>query len=158
MPCHPARARGLLDRGRAVVARHTPFTIRLKHRTKVDSTIDGVQLRLDPGSRATGIAITDERHQVGPTGWAGLARRGLVTIELRHRGRRIHRGMLRRAGYRRRRRSANLRYRAPRHDNRRRPNGWLAPSLRHRVDSTTSLVNRLCRYAPIVDPCRARLI
>ncbi|MFD7840924.1 RNA-guided endonuclease IscB [Streptomyces sp. NPDC059761] len=150
MPCHPARARELLDRGRAVVARQAPFTIRLKHRTRADSTVDGVQLRIDPGSRATGIAITDERHQVGPTGRTHLARRGLITIELRHRGRQIHSGMMRRAGYRRRRRSANLRYRAPRHDNRRRPNGWLAPSLRHRVDSTTSLVSRLCRYAPVV--------
>ncbi|MEV1171518.1 RRXRR domain-containing protein [Nonomuraea sp. NPDC049784] len=29
-PCRPARARKLLAAGRAVVARHTPFTIRLK--------------------------------------------------------------------------------------------------------------------------------
>ncbi|MEU8837846.1 RNA-guided endonuclease IscB [Streptomyces roseus] len=151
MPCHPARARELLDRGRAVIARQAPFTIRLKHRTRADSTVDGVQLRLDPGSRATGIAITDERRQAGPTGRTGLARRGLITIELRHRGRQIHKGMMRRAGYRRRRRSANLRYRAPRHDNRRRPKGWLAPSLRHRVESTTTLVSRLRRYAPIVE-------
>ncbi|WP_422664452.1 RRXRR domain-containing protein [Streptomyces mirabilis] len=37
---------------------------------------------------------------------------------------------------RRRRRSGNLRYRAPRFDDRRRPAGWLAPSLRHRVEGT----------------------
>lgn len=34
MPCHPARARELLGRGRAVVARQVPFTIRLKDRTR----------------------------------------------------------------------------------------------------------------------------
>ncbi|MFD7258097.1 RNA-guided endonuclease IscB [Streptomyces sp. NPDC059874] len=151
MPCHPARARELLDDGRAVVARRAPFTIRLKQRTRADSAVAGVQLRLDPGSKATGIAVTDERRHVDPTGRPSLARRGLTAIELRHRGRQIHGGMRRRAGYRRRRRSANLRYRAPRHDNRSRPSGWLPPSLRHRIDSTLALVSRLCRYAPVLE-------
>ncbi|MFD0359279.1 RNA-guided endonuclease IscB [Streptomyces sp. NPDC127110] len=151
MPCHPARARELLDSGRAVVARQAPFTIRLKHRTRAASDVAGVQLRLDPGSKATGIAVTDELHRVGPTDRTTVARRGLIAIELRHRGRQIHSGMMRRAGYRRRRRSANLRYRAPRHDNRPRSNGWLPPSLRHCIDSTMSLVTRLCRYAPVLE-------
>ncbi|WP_329383888.1 RNA-guided endonuclease IscB [Streptomyces sp. NBC_01351] len=151
MPCHPARARELLDNGRAVVARRAPFTIRLKHRTRAGSTVEGVQLRLDPGSKATGIAITDELHRIGPKGETAVARRGLITIELRHRGQQIHAGMMRRAGYRRRRRSANLRYRARRHDNRSRPDGWLPPSLRHRIDSTMSLVVRLSRYAPVAE-------
>ncbi|CAM5253403.1 RNA-guided endonuclease IscB [Streptomyces avidinii] len=151
MPCHPARARELLAGGRAVVARRAPFTIRLKHRTRAGSAVEGVQLRLDPGSRATGIAITDERHRIGPTGRTAVARRGLITIELRHRGQQIHGGMVRRAAYRRRRRSANLRYRAPRHDNRPRPDGWLPPSLRHRIDSTMAVVVRLCRYAPVLE-------
>ncbi|WP_326589626.1 RNA-guided endonuclease IscB [Streptomyces sp. NBC_01294] len=151
MPCHPARARALLDSGRAVVARRAPFAIRLKHRTRTGSTVEGVQLRLDPGSKATGIAITDERRQVDPQARAPVVRRGLIAIELRHRGQQIHRGMMRRAGYRRRRRSANLRYRAPRYENRPRPAGWLPPSLRHRIDATLSLVTRLCRYAPVVE-------
>ncbi|MFF8270641.1 RNA-guided endonuclease IscB [Streptomyces sp. NPDC016562] len=151
MPCHPARARELLDRGRAVVARRAPFTIRLTHRTRAGSTVQGVQLRLDPGSRTTGIAIVDEQERVGPQGRTAVARRGLITIELRHRGRQIHGAMGRRAGYRRRRRSANLRYRAPRRDNRTRPPGWLPPSLRHRIDSTLSLVTRLSRYAPVTE-------
>ncbi len=56
--------------------------------------------------------------------------------------------MVQRAEYRRRR-SANLRYRASRFDNRRRPEGWLAPSLQHRVDTTTDWVRRLCRIAPV---------
>ncbi|MEJ8643817.1 RRXRR domain-containing protein [Streptomyces sp. MS1.HAVA.3] len=44
----------------------SPFAIRLKHRIRAGSTVEGVQLRLDPGSKATGIAITDERRQVDP--------------------------------------------------------------------------------------------
>lgn len=151
MPCHPARARELLSTGRAVVHRHVPFTIRLKDRTRADSEVDGVQLRIDPGSQGTGIALTDEKTETDKRGDAVLVRRGLVTVELRHRGEQIRHSMRQRAGYRRRRRSANLRHRAPRSDNRTRPERWLAPSLRHRVDTTISLARRFCRYAPVTE-------
>ena len=51
---------------------------------------------------------------------------------------------------RRRRRSANLRYRAPRFLNRKnKGKGWLAPSLQHRIDTTLSWVARLRNVAPI---------
>lgn len=151
MPCHPARARELLNSGRAVVHRHVPFTIRLKDRTRADSEVDGVQLRIDPGSKATGLALTDEKTETGERGDAVLVRRGLVTAELRHRGDQIRHCMRQRAGYRRRRRSVNLRHRAPRSNNRTRPERWLAPSLRHRIDTTISLAHRFCRYAPVTE-------
>ncbi|MEU6678010.1 RNA-guided endonuclease IscB [Streptomyces sp. NPDC046925] len=151
MPCHPARARELLGKGRAVVHRQVPFTIRLKDRTRVESEVDGVQLRIDPGSKTTGIALTDEKRESGHRGEPVLVRRGLMTAELRHRGGQISHCMKQRAGYRHRRRSANLRHRAPRSDNRARPKGWLAPSVRHRVDTTVSLVNRFRRYAPVTE-------
>lgn len=151
MPCHPARARQLLDSGRAVVHLQVPFTIRLKDRTRVQSEVDGVQVRVDPGSKATGFALTDERTETDQRGEAALVRRGLIAVELRHRGDQIRHCMKQRAGYRHRRRSANLRHRAPRSKNRTRPEGWLAPSLRHRVDTTVSLMNRFCRYAPVTE-------
>jgi 5-methylcytosine-specific restriction endonuclease McrA len=50
---------------------------------------------------------------------------------------------------RRGRRSRNLRYRAPRFNNRTRSAGWLPPSLRHRIDTVMSQVARLRRLAPI---------
>ncbi|WP_327583311.1 RRXRR domain-containing protein [Nonomuraea sp. NBC_00507] len=56
-------------------------------------------------------------------------------MQLDHRGGRIRDRLAARAALRRRRRGANLRYRAPRFLNRARPQGWLAPSLRHRVDT-----------------------
>ncbi|MFE3182649.1 RRXRR domain-containing protein [Streptomyces violascens] len=74
-----------------------------------------------------------------------------MAFELQHRGNRIHLNMHRRAGYRRRRRSANLRYRAPRFSNRTRPKGWLPPSLRHRVYTCLSIARRICRYAPVTE-------
>ncbi|WP_246101271.1 RNA-guided endonuclease IscB [Streptomyces cyaneus] len=149
MPCHPARARELLGKGRAVVARQAPFTIRIKDRTRAESAVDGVQLRIDPGSKGTGLVLTDEKKETDEHGTTVTVRRALISIELQHRGDQIRACMRQRAGYRHRRRSANCRYRAPRHDNRTHPAGWLPPSLRHRVDTTCSLANRLSRYAPV---------
>ncbi|WP_217179719.1 RRXRR domain-containing protein [Streptomyces sp. AC495_CC817] len=57
--------------------------------------------------------------------------------------------MRQRAGYRHRRRSANCRYRPRRSQNRARAQGWLPPSLRHRVDTAAALVTRICHYAPV---------
>ncbi|MEU1330068.1 RNA-guided endonuclease IscB [Streptomyces sp. NPDC005865] len=151
MPCHPARARELLAKGRAVVVRQVPFVIRLKDRTYEEAEVEGVQLRIDPGSKGTGIALTDEKRELDGAGREVTVRRGLVSWEVRHRGDQIQHGLTRRRGYRHRRRSANCRYRAPRSENRRRPDGWLAPSLQHRVDTTHSMARRLFRHAPITE-------
>ncbi|MFG1749466.1 RNA-guided endonuclease IscB [Streptosporangium sandarakinum] len=139
-PCHPARARRLLAAGRAVVVRHTPFVIRLKDRTVADSTVQGVEIGIDPGSRHTGIAVFTERSG---------SRAGRYAIQLDHRGAVIRDKLAARAAYRRARRSRNLRYRAPRFLNRTRSEGWLAPSLRHRVETTMSWMDRLTRWAPV---------
>ncbi|MCW2941364.1 MAG: endonuclease domain protein [Actinomycetia bacterium] len=139
-PCHPARARRLLALGRAVVARHTPFVIRLRDRTVEQSTVQGVDLGIDPGSKHTGIAVFTT---------ASGNRTGRFTLRLDHRGGRIRDKLSTRAAYRRGRRTRNLRYRAPRFLNRTRPKGWLAPSLQHRVDTTMSWVTRLARFLPV---------
>jgi 5-methylcytosine-specific restriction endonuclease McrA len=141
MPCHPARARKLLRSGRARVHRLAPFVIRLVDREVKDSVVTGVEVGIDPGSKATGICV----FRPTPAGRAGL-----MSIEVRHRGESIHEKLQQRSNYRRGRRTRNLRYRAPRFNNRARPKGWLAPSLRHRVDNTMSMVTRLCRWAPVV--------
>ena len=172
MPCHPARARKLLKSGRARVHRLAPFVIRIVDREIEQCEVPGVVVKIDPGSKHTGIACArvDE---------AGITH-GLVSIQLDHRGQFIHEKMEQRARYRRRRRSVNLRYRAPRWRNRHPQacracgknakhnkgycgpciqkrdfvdNGYrqyrLPPSLFHRVTTTTSWVNRLSRWAPV---------
>lgn len=139
-PTTPARARKLLRQDRAVVARHTPFVIRLKDRTAGQSQVDGVELGIDPGAKHTGIAVFTAKDG---------ERRGLYAVELAHRGGRIRDKLTARSAYRRGRRTRNLRYRAPRFSNRTRPKGWLAPSLRHRVDTTMSWTTRLARWAPV---------
>jgi len=142
-PMRPDRARKLLRRGRARVHRQAPFTIRMVDvdMRDVDVQVDGVELGIDPGSRATGIAVFDTDEQG--------AREGVWLGELTHRGLQIKKALQSRSILRRGRRSRNLRYRAPRFDNRTRPDGWLAPSLQHRVDTTTAWVDRLRRWAPV---------
>jgi len=139
-PTTPARARRLLASGRAAVARHTPFVIRLKDRIAAHSVVDGVEIGIDPGSKHTGIAVF--------TTVAG-ERRGRYTVHFDHRGAAIRKKLEQRSDYRRGRRARNLRYRAPRFLNRTRPKGWLAPSLQHRVDTTTGWVDRFARWAPV---------
>lgn len=56
MPCHPARARKLLSKGRAAVYRLAPFTIILHHRD--DGDVQPIEFKVDPGSKTTGLART----------------------------------------------------------------------------------------------------
>jgi len=137
MPCSEKRARLLLERGRAVVARLHPFTIRLKDRAGGET--QPTRLKIDPGSKATGLALVRE---------AAGAQHVLMLSEVHHRGGVIRDALARRRAFRRRRRS-QLRYRPARFDNRTRPEGWIAPSLQHRVDTTLAWVERLKRLAPV---------
>lgn len=147
MPCSEKRARLLLERQRAVVHRRLPFTIRLKDR--IEGSVQPIRLKLDPGSRFTGLALVREVETVDTaTGERQRTVHPLLLAELQHRGSRIRDGLTQRAAFRRRRRS-QLRYRAPRFLNRTKPAGWLAPSLHHRVESAQTWVQRLCRLAPV---------
>lgn len=149
MPCSEKRARLLLERGRARVHRVVPFTIRLVDRKVEDSSLQPVRIKLDPGSKVTGVSLVRESKDIdAETGEVKRVAHVLLLIELAHRGHAIRDALRQRAAFRRRRRSANLRYRAHRFDNRRRPEGRLAPSLRHRVETTLTWVNRLRRWAP----------
>jgi hypothetical protein len=74
MPCHPARARELLAKGRAVVVRYVPFAIRLKDRLIEESTIAGVAVRVDPGSCGTGIVVTTDTEQLDHATGSGTQR------------------------------------------------------------------------------------
>ena len=62
MPCHPARARKLLGKGRAVVVRLRPFTIRLRDR--VGGETQEVELKVDPGAKVTGLALVRDDGEV----------------------------------------------------------------------------------------------
>ena len=141
MPCHPARARQLRQAGRARIVRYRPFTIQLMDRS--EGATQPTRLKLDPGSKTTGLALVTHfekrgRHVI----WAG---------ELHHRGDQIRKRLADRRSLRRSRRSRKIRHRAPRFNNRSRPQGWLPPSIQSRVDNGYSWATRLTQLAPISD-------
>jgi 5-methylcytosine-specific restriction endonuclease McrA len=136
-PVHPATARHLLKQGTAAVFRRYPFTIILQESCP-NVPVQNLELKLDPGSRTTGIAIKQGDKVI-------------FGAELQHRGQQIKNALLSRRQLRRNRRNRKTRYRQARFLNRTRPSGWLAPSLQHRVDTVLTWVKRLCRLAPIVN-------
>ena len=139
MPCSPARARLLLTTKRAAVLRRYPYTIVMKARA--DGDLQPIEFKADPGSKVTGVALVAEYVKRGKTVvWAG---------EIKHRGQAIKDSLDSRRGIRRSRRNRKTRYRAPRFDNRTRPDGWLAPSLMSRVHNVTTWAFRLQRFAPL---------
>jgi hypothetical protein len=136
-PCHPARARRLLTAGQAAVFRRYPFTIILKHAVPAAQP-DRLRLKIDPGSKTSGLALVHER--CGAVVWAA---------ELSHRGQQAHDALLAHRALRRSRRLRHTRYRKPRFEDRRRPTGWLPPSLQSRIQNIETWVNRLRRLCPI---------
>jgi hypothetical protein len=80
MPCSQKRARLLLDRGRAVVVRRYPFTIRLKDR--VGGATQDVRIKLDPGSKTTGIALVADADGNKPAKVLALLKRGFQTGDI----------------------------------------------------------------------------
>ncbi len=144
MPCTPKRARLLLARGRAVVHRVTPFVIRLRDRRVEDCALQPLALKIDPGSKTTGMALARVEETED-----GEVHHAVFLSEVSHRGEEVHAAKQTQANARRRRRSANLRHRAPRFDNRGIPSGWLPPSLLSRVGNIVSWTDRLMRWSPV---------
>lgn len=108
MPCSEKRARLLLKRGRARVHKMYPFTIRLVDRTQEESELQSIRLKLDPGSKTTGVAVTLDGDK------------GTVVVFL---GEIIHKRGIKakldsRRALRRSRRNRKTRYRKPRFLNR----------------------------------------
>ncbi len=132
MPTTARKARKLLEQGKAKVVSRTPFVIQLLYPTGENK--QDISLGIDAGYARIGYStITADKELI-----AG-------ELELRND---ISRLLEKRRAYRRDRRSRKW-YRRPRFDNRKRKDGWLAPSLQHKFDSHIKLVERLKRILPI---------
>src|SRR5271157_4371248 len=138
-PCHEAKARKLLDAGKAAIFRMRPFTIILKYAVE-NPTVPELRVKLDPGSKTTGIAVVDD--QSGKVVFAA---------ELSHRGHTIKESLDSRRAIRRGRRNRKTRYRKARWQNRRRKSGWLSPSLQSRIANILTWVARLSRLCRITN-------
>lgn len=123
MPCSESRAQT------ARVRTMAPFTIRLVDRRQEASALQNLRVKLDPGPKTTGIAVTLD---------GALGTKASFIGEFVHRtsikARLDARGTVRRSW-----RFRHTRYRAARFLNRRRPPGWLPPLLEARVDETRSM-------------------
>jgi 5-methylcytosine-specific restriction endonuclease McrA len=150
MPCTEKRGRQMLARGRARVHRLVPLVIRLTDRAAKTCALQPLRIKLDPGSKTTGLGLVRDVTVVdAETGELGTGAAVLSLMDLVHRARQISEALTARRSMRRRRRGANLRHRAPRFSNRTKPRGWLAPSLQHRVNTCMTWVARLRRWAPV---------
>ncbi|WP_413172618.1 RNA-guided endonuclease IscB [Anabaena azotica] len=136
-PIHSAQARQLLRNKKAAIFRQFPFTIILKE-SRPDSPVSLLRLKIDPGAKFTGMALVNDS-----TGEVVFA------AELKHRGFAIRDALTSRRQLRRSRRARKTRYRQPRFLNRKRPEGWLAPSLQSRIENIKTWVKKLRQFAPI---------
>ena len=137
-PLMPTKRHGkvkhLLRSGQAVIVKRTPFTIQLLY--EGTGYVQPVVLGVDAGSKTVGLSATTEKEELY---------RAEATLRTD-----ITKLLSERRQYRRIKRS-RLRYRKPRFSNRVRTKqkGWLAPSIRHKVDSHLKLVERVHEILPI---------
>ena len=127
------RVRRLLRKGLAVVVDYRPFTIQLAYDTP--NGVQGVSLGVDAGTKHVGLSATAKKKV-------------LFEAELLLRSDIVEKLSTRRE-FRRTRRNRKTRYRKYRFLNRTKKPGWLAPSVRQKVDSHIHWISRICKFLPI---------
>jgi 5-methylcytosine-specific restriction endonuclease McrA len=140
MPCHPSRARELINKGKAYIYKYAPFTIILTY--EKESTGQEIEVKFDPGSKTTGIVLVGKFKRGDRVIWAA---------NLMHRGQAIKDLLESRSSSRGSRRARNTRYRPARFDNRTREEGWLPPSIQSRVDNIENWAIKLNKLVPITE-------
>ena len=135
MPCSPAKARHLLDDGKAKVVKRTPFTIKLLYGST--EYTQPVILGVDAGSKTIGVS-------------ASTAKEELFAAEVMPRNDVVENLSTRRE-FRSARRNRTTRYRKPRFDNRvhSKNKGWLAPSVEVKIQEHITSIKRVCAILPI---------
>jgi 5-methylcytosine-specific restriction endonuclease McrA len=127
----------LLNCARAAVYRRYPSTLILKEDERGEEG-EPSRLKIDPGSKATGIAVVNDAS--GQVVWAG---------EQTHRGEQVKARLEQRRACRRSRRQRHTRYRPARFLNRRRRSDWLPPSMESRIANALTWVARLRRWCRV---------
>ena len=138
MPCRPSKARKLLKNGLAEKRwnKLSQFYLQLKFQPKSELNVNQqVCLAVDPGSKWDGIAI--------------VSRKGVLTCGMLVLLSKVAEKLTQRREMRRARRYRKTPRRAKRFDNRRRRDGWIAPSQKVKVDFRTKIVDELCRLYPV---------
>lgn len=132
-----AKVRVLLKQQKAKVITNCPFTIQLLYNST--DYAQPISLGIDAGSKHIGLSATTEEKVLYES---DVALRNDITDLL------SARRALRHA-----RRNRKTRYRKARFDNRvhGKNNGWLAPSIREKIDSHMTVVDKVCKLLPITN-------
>ena len=135
MPTYPAKARHLLEKGKAKVVKRTPFTIQLTYPT--GEAKQPITLGVDAGSKHIGMSASTEKAELFA-----------CEVELRQD---ISKNIAERKEHRVVRRSRKTRYRKPRFNNRvhAKKKGSLAPSIENRIEAHISRIKEVCKILPV---------
>jgi 5-methylcytosine-specific restriction endonuclease McrA len=127
------KVRKLLKQKLAKVVKREPFTIQLLYDT-TEYTQD-ITVGIDIGSKTIGVSAISNNKELFS-----------AEIILRQDIRKL---LLERKECKRKRRYRKRRYRKPRFINRKKPNGWLPPSIKWKVDAHIRTINFLSKILPI---------
>lgn len=133
MPCSPRKARVLLKAGKAHVVRMVPFTLQLLYGSS--GYKQEVSLGIDAGTQHIGVSATTEKAV-------------LFEAEVQPRTD-IQELLATRSQFRRARRSRKTRYRKCRFLNRKKAEGWLAPSIEHKVAVHLKTIRLVHKILPV---------
>jgi RRXRR protein/HNH endonuclease len=133
MPCQPRKARLLLQEGKAKVAKMVPFTIQLLYGSS--GYKQAISLGVDAGTQQIGVSATTEQKVLFE---AEVLPRSDIQARLSTRSQ-----------FRRARRSRKTRYRKVRFLNRKKSNGWLAPSVQHKVETHLKTIRLVHKILPV---------
>ena len=132
MPCSQRKARLLLKQKKAKIIGYKPFIIQLCYAT--GEAKQEVTVGIDEGMKHIGIAIVSQGKVLAKG-----------EVELRQD---VHSLLTTRAQYRRSRRSRKTRYRKARFLNRKKPKGWLPPSIQAKLDANFAWIDKFCSLVP----------
>ncbi len=137
-PLMPTKRHGkvkhLLRQSRAKVVQVNPFTVQLTYDS--DTYTQPCKLGIDSGYQNIGISVVSNNIEL-----FSATITLLLNIVKRLKERHIYRSQ----------RRSRLRHRKPRFDNRKRNNGWLAPSIQHKLDSHIRIVELVKKILPITE-------
>ncbi len=127
------KVRKMLKNGQATVVKRCPFTIQLLYDTT--NYTQPINLGIDAGSKQIGVCATTEKEELY-----------CAEVELRND---ITELISTRRENRRSRRNRKTRYRKARFDNRKKEDGWLAPSIQHKIQCHLQVIKNIHKILPI---------
>ena len=134
MPCKEAKARKLLKENKAKIYKKEPFTIQLLF--VCENQTQDITLGVDAGSKHIGLSATTKEKELYA---ADIELRNDIVdlLSTRRQNRRTRRN--------------RLRYRKPRFNNRvhSKKNGWLAPSVKQKIQTHFKVVEDIHKLLPI---------